>query len=157
MKPSPQTYPGARVGAALLAAVAVAVGTPAGASPPPPAAAASKTEDPGAKRITGSENYVPTFGLRASITRGRDIHGVLTVDAGLDVPSDKMRKFVEGVRPRLMNSMREVVLNYASLSYPIGEKPDADLLALRLQKAVDAVLGKDQAKVALASVIVFPK
>ena len=155
MKPSPLTRPGARIGAALLAALAVAV-TPADASPPPPAAP-PKVEDPGAKRITGSENYVPTFGLRASITRGREIHGVLTVDAGLDVPSDKTRKFVEGVRPRLMNSMREVVLNYASLTYAIGERPDADMIRLRLQKAVDTVLGKDQAKVALASVIVFPK
>ena len=145
-----------RAGAVLLGALAVAVATPAGASPPPPAAAA-KVEDPGAKRITGSENYVPTFGLRASITRGRDIHGVLAVDAGLDIPSDKMRKHVEAVRPRLMSTMRDVVLNYASLTYVIGEKPDADMLLLRLQKAVDAVLGKDQAKVALASVIVFQK
>jgi hypothetical protein len=151
MKPMPQ----ARVAAVLLAALAVAVGTPAGASPPP--AAPPKTEDPGAKRITGSENYVPTFGLRASITRGREVHGVLTVDAGLDVPSDKVRKHLEGVRPRLMNSMREVVLNYASLTYAIGEKPDADMIRLRLQRAVDTVLGKDAAKVALASVIVFPK
>ena len=31
------------------------------------------------------------------------------------------------------------------------------MIRLRLQKAVDTVLGKDQAKVALASVIVFPK
>jgi len=156
MKPNSQARPNARIGAALLAAVAVGMATPAGASPPPPAAPA-KVEDPGAKRITGSENYVPTFGLRASITRGREIHGVLTVDAGLDVPTDKGRKFVEGVRPRLMNSMREVVLNYASLTYGIGEKPDADMIRLRLQKAVDTVLGKDTAKVALASVIVFPK
>ena len=111
-----------RVGAALLAAVAVATGTPAGASPPPPAAP-PRSRIRRAKRITGSENYVPTFGLRASITRGRKIHGVLTVDAGLDVPNEKMRKFVEGVRPRLMNSMREVVLNYASLSYGLGERP----------------------------------
>jgi hypothetical protein len=114
-------------------------------------------EDPGAKRITGSENYVPTFGLRASITRGFQIHGVLSVDAGLDVPNDKMRKHLEAVRPRLISTMQEVVLNYASLSYAIGEKPDADMIRLRLQKAVDTLLGKDQAKVALASVIVFPK
>jgi len=156
MKPSPLTRPYARIAGGLLAALAVTIATPAGASPPPPAAP-SKVEDPGAKRITGSENYVPTFGLRASITRGREIHGVLTVDAGIDVPNEKMRKHVEGVRPRLMNSMREVVLNYASLTYAIGERPDADMIRLRLQKAVDTVLGKDQAKVALASVIVFPK
>src|SRR5262245_46666696 len=106
----PQARPTQRVGAALLAALAVAVGTPAGASPPP--AAPPKIEDPGAKRITGSDNYVPTFGLRASITRGREVHGVLAVDAGLDIPNEKMRKHVDGVRPRLMSTMRDVVLNY---------------------------------------------
>jgi hypothetical protein len=83
------------------------------------------------------------------------VHGVLAVDAGLDIPDDKIRKHVEAIRPRLMNTMREVVLNYASLAYVIGDRPDADMLKLRLQKAVDTVLGKDQAKVALASVIVF--
>jgi hypothetical protein len=150
-----KTSPHKRVGAALLVALAVGIATPAGASPPP--AAPPKVEDPGAKRITGSDNYVPTFGLRASITRNFTVHGVLAVDAGLDVPNEKMRKHVDAVRPRLLNSMREVVLNYASLTYAIGEKPDADMLRLRLQKAVDTVLGKDQAKVALASVIVFPK
>jgi hypothetical protein len=54
-----------------------------------------------------------------------------------------------------MSTMREVVLNYVSLAYVIGNKPDADILKIRLQKAVDTVLGKDTAKVALASVIVF--
>ena len=35
------------------------------------------TGDGGAKRITGSEKYFPTFGLRASISRGFKVHGVL--------------------------------------------------------------------------------
>jgi hypothetical protein len=148
-----------RTRAALLAALAgaAAIALPAGdasAAPPPPATPA-KGDDPSAKRITGSEIYVPTFGLRASITRGRRVHGVLAVDAGLDIPDDKVRKHVEAIRPRLMSAMREVVLNYASLAYVIGNKPDADILKIRLQKAVDTALGKDQAKVALASVIVF--
>ena len=135
--------------AALLAAAPVA-----SASPPPPAAPKQEM-DPQAKRITGSENYVPTFGLRASITRGFKINGVLAVDAGLDIPNAKTRKRVEAIKPRLMSTLRDVVLNYASLSYVIGEKPDADMLRARLQKAVDTVIGKGEAKVALASVIVF--
>ena len=143
-----------RTRAALIAALAVALPVDvAGAAPPAPAAKAEM--DPGAKRITGSDKYVPTFGLRASITRGRHVHGVLAVDAGLDIPSDKVRKRVEAVRPTLMNTMREVVLNYASLAYVIGDRPDADMLLIRLQKAVDTVLGKGEARVALASVIVF--
>jgi hypothetical protein len=134
--------------AALLAAAPVA-----SAAPPP--AAPKQEMDPQAKRITGSENYVPTFGLRASITRGFNIHGVLAVDAGLDIPNPKSRKHVESIKPRLMSTMRDVVLNYASLAYVIGDKPDAEMLRVRLQKAVDQVVGKGEATVALASVIVF--
>ncbi len=111
--------------------------------------------DPQAKRITGSDNYVPTFGLRASIARGFKVHGVLAVDAGLDVPKEATRKMCAAIRPRLMSSMRDAILNYAFLSYTVGEKPDVDILAARLQKAVDGVLGKGEARVALASVIVF--
>jgi len=80
---------------------------------------------------------------------------VLAVDAGLDVPEEQVRKTAEAIRPRLMSAMRDAVLNYASLSYVVGEKPDADMLRARLQKAVDQVLGKSKARVALASVIVF--
>ncbi len=47
------------------------------------------------------------------------------------------------------------MLNYASLSYVIGERPDADILRARMQKAADQVLGKGEARLALACVIVF--
>ena len=136
----------------LLAAVALA--GKAAAAPPP--AAGKETElDPQAKRITGSDNYVPALGLRASIARGGKLHGVLAVDAGLDVPKEENRKTCVAVRPRLTSAMRDAILKYASLSYVVGEKPDVDMLSARLQKAVDGVLGKGLARVALASVIVF--
>lgn len=124
------------------------------ASAAPPTAPKAEL-DPQAKRITGSDNYFPTFGLRASITRGFKVHGVLAVDAGLDVPKEQVRKQCEALRPRLMSSMRDAVLTYASLSYMPGEKPDVNILSAKLQKAVDQVLGKGEARVALASVIVF--
>ena len=138
---------------ALLLASSLAAGR---ASAAPPAAAAAKPEmDPQAKRITGSENYVPVFGLRASISRGLKVHGVLAVDAGLDAPEEATRKSAEALRPRLISAMRDAVLNYASLSYVVDEKPDADMLRARMQKAVDQTLGVAKARVALASVIVF--
>ena len=135
---------------ALLLASAVA----GRASAAPPPSAGSET-DPQAKRITGSNNYVPTFGLRASIARGFKIHGVLAVDAGLDVPNEQTRKKAEAVRPRLMNAMRDAVMGYASLTYEVGERPDVQILSAKLQKAADSVLGKGESRVALASVIVF--
>jgi hypothetical protein len=134
----------------LLAAAALA---PTAASAPPPAP--SPESDPQAKRITGSDNYVPTFGLRASIMRGFKVYGVMAVDAGLDVPKEETRKQCASLRPRLISAMRDAILNYASLSHVVGEKPDVDILSARLQKAVDGVLGKGLARVALASVIVF--
>lgn len=115
----------------------------------------SSQKDPQAKRITGSENYIPTFGLRASIMRGYSVSGVLAVDAGLDVPSKDARKKAVALMPRLTSEMRDAVQTYASLSYVTGKVPDADILEARLQKAVDNVLGRGEARVTLASVIVY--
>ena len=137
---------------ALALLLASALAGKASAAPPP---APIGEMDPAAKRISGSDNYVPTFGLRASIARGFKVYGVLAVDAGLDVPKEATRKLCESIRPRLISSMRDAILNYASLSYIVGDRPDVDILAARLQKAVDAILGKGEARVALASVIVF--
>jgi hypothetical protein len=136
----------------LASSLAAAAG---GASASPPAAPVKPEMDPQAKRITGSENYVPVFGLRASISRGFRVEGVLAVDAGLDVPKEATRKLAEAIRPRLVSALRDAVLNYASLSYVIGERPEIDVLRARMQKAVDQVFGKGEARVALASVIVF--
>jgi len=137
---------------ALLLASSLAVGRAAASPPAPPA---KPETDPQAQRITGSENYVPVFGLRASISRGRSVHGVLAVDAGLDAPEEATRKTAAAIRPRLVSAMRDAVLGYASLSYVVGEKPDVEILRARLQKAVDQTLGASKARVALASVIVF--
>lgn len=137
-------------------ALLVAAGLAGRASAAPPAAPKAEM-DPQAKRITGSDHYFPTFGLRASITRGFKVHGVIAVDAGLDVPKEATLKQCEAIRPRLMSQMRDAIMTYASVTYTVGERPDADILAGRIQKAVDAVLGKGEAKVALASVIVYDK
>jgi hypothetical protein len=147
-----RSLPGMRHLFALLTAAALA-GRAAAAPPTEP----GSEIDPQAKRITGSNNYVPTFGLRASIARGFKVHGVMAVDAGLDAPKEETRKMCAAIRPRLTSAMRDAILNYASLSYVVGEKPDVDMLAARLQKAVDGILGKGAARVALASVIVFEK
>lgn len=122
----------------------------------PPAPAAPKA-DASASRITGSEAYIPTFGLRASISRGFGVNGVLSVDAGLHVPEKKKRERASALKPRIVNAMRDAVLNYASKSYIVGERPDADMLRARMQRSVDRILGPDAATVALASVIIFDR
>lgn len=140
----------------LLSCLTAAMISGAAAAAPPSPAAAPKA-DPSASRVSGSENYVPTFGLNASISRGFGIRGVLAVDAGLDVPDKKMRERVIALKPRIVNGMRDAVLNYASQSYIVGERPDADILRARMQKSVDGILGPKGATVTLASVIIFDK
>ena len=125
------------------------------ASAAPPAAKPLADDDPQAKRITGSANYFRTFGLRASIMRGLGVHGVIAVDAGLDIPKEETRRRAESIRPRVISQMREAVLSYGSQSYVIGERPDLIILKSRLQKAADQVLGKGESRVTIASVIVF--
>ena len=70
-------------------------------------------------------------------------------------PRSRPASWPQAIRPRLISAMRDAVMNYASLSYVVGERPDVDILAARLQKVADSVLGKGEARVALASVIVF--
>jgi len=150
--------PGMKRIAVLLLVAGLAVAPAARAAPPAPAhgeETPAAKPDPSATRVTGSANYMPTFGLRASITRGNKVRGVLAVDAGIDVPDAKLRKQIEATKPRLMSAMRDAVLAYANLSYTVGAPPDADLLKSRMQKAVDAQIGPGKAKVALASVLVF--
>jgi hypothetical protein len=61
--------------AILASAFLFALTAPALAEPPP----GKQEADPQAKRITGSENYIATFGLRASISHGYSVSGVLAV------------------------------------------------------------------------------
>lgn len=132
--------------------VAAALSGVANAAPP---AAKAVQPDRSAGRISGAESYVPTFGLRASISRGFGVSGVLAVDAGLDIPDKKNRERANAFRPRIINGMRDAVLNYASQSYIVDERPDAEILRARLQRTVDEILGDGVATVTLASVIIF--
>lgn len=111
--------------------------------------------DPLAKKITGSKNYVSMFGIRASVTHNFTVTGFIAVDAGLDIEDARARKQMKAIRPRVMDAMRQAVAAYANGPYKIGEAPNLDMLRARMQRAVDKQLGKDTAKVLLASVIVF--
>ncbi|WP_018997573.1 hypothetical protein [Hirschia maritima] len=140
---------------AALIVLALA-GSMAHAAPPAKKPSAGQI-DSSAKKISGSQDYVPFFGIRASVTSGFSVAGFMAVDAGLHIEKSKIRKHVEVIRPRIMDNLRMAVTGYANGPYREGAVPDLDILRARMQRSVDKQLGKGASKVVLASVIVFNK
>ena len=100
---------------------------------------------------TGS--YLPISGLAATVVRPDGGHGVMTVDAGVDVPDPTLRNYAEEVQPRLKDAFAQVLQAYAGQLAP-GRPPDADYMARRLQGAADQVLGRSGARLLLGGVMV---
>ena len=110
----------------------------------------------GAKKLSGSENFVQLPGLAVSISHNYRFGGLITIDAGLDIRDAKMRARAEGRMPRLRAALREAISGYANGIYVPDLVPDADAIHGRMQKAMDRELGKGVARVALAALIVHP-
>ncbi len=140
---------------AFLAVFLLAFANPMAHALAPASTDAADIPDPTAKKISGSKDYVPLFGIRASVTSGFTVAGFMAVDAGLHVEKSKVRKQVDAIKPRIMDAMRMAVTSYANGPYLDGSVPDLDILRARMQRAVDKQLGKGTTQVVLASVIVF--
>jgi hypothetical protein len=102
------------------------------------------------KKQKGS--YLQMSGLAATIMRPDGRHGVMTVDAGIDVPDRTLRNYADTVQPRLMDAYAQTLQAYAGNLDP-GRPPDADYLARRLQAVTDQVLGRPGARLLLGGVM----
>lgn len=127
---------------ATLALAAVLAGAPVVAS----AAGAEKKK-------SGGGSYVPIQMLLGSTVRGGGGRGVLSIDLGLDVPNEALRKRAEQSTPRLRAAYVQTVQSYAASLSP-GAPPNVDYIGQALQRQTDAILGAQGARVLLGSVIV---
>jgi ABC-type transporter lipoprotein component MlaA len=134
-----------RRGGMILAAVAtLALGQSLGQT------SAARAEN-GHKGDTTTYRAMDT--LTATLRRGDNSLGVLSVQAGLDASDPKMRKLVEQSLPRLRDAYVQVLGIYAAGLTP-GGGPNADQIAQLLQRATDRVLGRPGAKLLLGTVMV---
>ncbi|MBU6373049.1 MAG: hypothetical protein KJS97_09995 [Alphaproteobacteria bacterium] len=139
-----------RAGAfALVLAVAA---SPAFAAGKP--AAKGGVNDEAARRITVAESYVPQFGLTATVSANYARAGMITVDAGLDVPDPALRAKLQKMAPRVRDALRSALAEYANTHYRPGAAPDPDTIARMLQLAINRETGGAGAKVLLANVMV---
>ena len=111
-----------------------------------PAAAAERKKG-------GGETFIQLPPLAAIAFRPGGRNGVFTVEAGLDVKDEALRLRALGLVPRLRDAYVVAVQSY-SRGLPPGGAPDADRLALQLQRETDRVLGKPGAKILLGTVLV---
>lgn len=128
---------------ALVAAPAFAAGKPAGKG----------AVNESALRITVAESYVPQFGLTATVSANYARAGMITVDAGLDVPDAALRAKLLKMGPRVRDTLRTALAEYANTHYRPGAAPDPDTIARMLQLAINRETGSQGAKVLLANVM----
>lgn len=101
----------------------------------------------------GGETYIQFPGLTASILRRSGRHGVLQIEAGVDVPDAALRTRAEQSLPRLRDAYTRFLVIYAA-SIPPGGAPDPQQVGAELQRATDRVLGRPGARLLLGTLLV---
>ncbi len=97
--------------------------------------------------------YLQLKTLAATVNKSGGRRGVLTVELGLDTPDPVLRDKVELVQPILRDAYVTALQPYA-LSLGPSQPPNADYIALSLQRETDRVLGRRGAKLLLGSILI---
>jgi hypothetical protein len=101
----------------------------------------------------GGETFIQLQTLTATVIRVDGRRGVMTVDAGIDVPDDALRERANESTPRLRAAYAQVLQIYAT-GLPGGAVPNADYLSRQLQQQTDLVLGRPGARLLLGTILV---
>lgn len=114
----------------------------------PGAADAAGTE----KKKGGGLTFIQLNTLTSTVIRPDGRRGVLTVETGIDVPDEKLRARAEMLTPRLRAAYVQSLQIYASGMNPTSA-PNADQLAIQLQRETDRVLGQKGARLLLGTML----
>ena len=101
----------------------------------------------------GGDSFIQMGTLEATTVRSEGRRGVMTVEAGIDVPDAGLRARATASTPRLHAVFSDVVRTYAS-GLPSGALPNADYLSRELQRQTDLVLGRPGARLLLGTILV---
>jgi hypothetical protein len=115
--------------------------------------AAGFAQGAGEKKKGGGITYIQFPTLTATILRSNGQRGVLTVDAGVDVPNSALRARVNLSEPRLRAAYVQLLQAYVWQLGP-GAPPNPDYLSMALQKETDRVLGQPGAHLLLGAMLV---
>jgi hypothetical protein len=105
------------------------------------------------KKKAGGASYIPIDTLTGTTTKADGRRGVLSVECGLDVPNGDLRARAEASLPRLRAAYLQTVMIYAA-GLPVGAPPNADWIAMSLQRQTDQTLGRPGARMLLGAILV---
>lgn len=105
------------------------------------------------KKKGGGVSYIQFQTLTATVFRSDGQRGVLTVEAGIDVPDAALRARASLSLPRLRAAYVQVLETYAAGLTP-GAPPDADYIARSLQVQTDRVLGRPGARLLIGTILI---
>ena len=101
----------------------------------------------------GGETFIQLQTMTATVIRADGRRGVMTVEAGIDVPDAALHTRADQSTPRLRAAFAQVLQIYAT-GLPGGAVPNADYLERQLQQQTNLVLGRPGARVLLGTVMV---
>ena len=108
----------------------------------------------GSTRLTSAVSYVPLPTINAATPAGLAIGGMLSVDFSFDIPDARLRTRAIAMRPRLMDSLRATVSDYALTRIRPGAPPDPDQLAAMAQVAANRTMGSPGVQVLITNVMI---
>ncbi len=97
-------------------------------------------------------SYLSLKPVTVTMVRPDGRRGVLTVDVGIDIPDPRLRDDADLYMP-LLNSAYVSALQPYALGLAPGQLPNADYIAMVLQRATDQVLKRRGAKLLLGSIL----
>ncbi len=105
------------------------------------------------QRLSGAASYVAIPRLIAPVMQRGNPSGSLICEVCLDVPDATLRGRVQGLMPRLRDSLRQSLSTYASVHLRPGGAPDPDHIVRLLQVAADRIAGQAGARVLVTDLI----
>lgn len=106
----------------------------------------------GSSSSASAQTYTALGMLTATLVRSGGRRGVLSVEAGIEVPDEALRATAVQSVPRLRAAYSQVVRAFGAAMLP-GEVPNADRLARELQVATDQTLGRAGAQFLLGTIL----
>lgn len=141
--PRPDHRPRRRHAAAL--AIALLIG--------PVVATATAAHAAEERKKGGGESFTQFPTLTATVTRANGSHGVLAVEADVDIADAGLRTRAKQMQPVLRDAYVQFLVRYAATLGPTA-LPNADTIAAGLQQATDRVLGRSGSVMLLSSILV---